>query len=834
MSDLYNKFTKETQIIVKNARNIAEKYSHSYISSTHLFLGLIVQRSNLAVQIMEFMGFDMEELFEGVSTQMQPENGSTPTDEILFTPVIKTILEIAEEEAHYYRTESIEPIFILLGILRAKDSEVSEMLKSSGINYKEVKTLFEDLLKKQQSINGLFGSFFEAAEKMAGGGGDNYYTTTKTKSKKGKKSNTPALDAFGRNLTEAASKKELDPVIGRETETKRIWQMLARRKKNNVILTGASGGGKTAVIEGLANCIAAGNVPKKLANKEIIQIDISGMVAGSKYRGEFEKKLKTVIEECINEKNIILFIDELHTIIGSGNGEGAMDGANILKPYLSSGQIQMIGATTTEEYQKYFEKDSALVRRFQKLMINPPNKEDTLKILKGLKKEYEAYHNVSYNNETLELIVELSDKYITTQVEPDRSINTLDEVGSKISITEEDKLPKELLDLRKKFELLDEKQQEMVQKQNYEEAGKLKKEKEQIIPMLEEMNKKYSSSSKKEVTQQDVREVFSMISGVPVESVQSNSGDAKRYLSMAEQLGKKIINQDEALKLISNTVKRKKAGIENSNKPTVLLFAGSSGVGKSYTAKKLAEFLFHDEKKMVFLNGAEYADKTALNRLTSSNPGYVGYGEATDFEYIRNNPYSILLVDECEKMHPEIWQIFLRIFEEGELKTANGKLINFKNCIIILTSNLGSQKAQKKSVGFDLSSSGQKGDERKTKYQEAIKAYFKPEVLNRISNVVVFNDLSKEDLHNIVKLELIPLIASLKEKGINLIIKKNVEDYIIQNSDDKEGNMGARPIKRSIENLLNDKLADIVLEKGDTIKTITINVSKNQLAFTTK
>jgi len=590
--------------------------------------------------------------------------------------------------------------------------------------------------------------------------------------------------------------------------------------------------GKTAIAEGLALALANGTAPSKLADKELIQIDVSSMIAGSKYRGDFEKKLKDVIKECLQMKNVILFIDEIHTIIGSGNSEGSMDGANILKPYLSSGELQVVGVTTDEEYQKYFEKDGALVRRFQKVVITSPDKQHTIEILKGLRKDYEAFHNVQYSDEVINLIVDLSEKYITTQFEPDRSINTMDEVGAKLSL-EESNLTPEFIKTKKEYEKILEQQDLAVKTQNYQEAAEIKVVRDAIKKKLDQLSKdnKHNAFT---VSVDDVREVFSSISNVPVESIHSKSDSSKRYLEMASTLKQKIINQDDAIDVISNVIKRKMAGIDGGKKPSVLFFAGPTGAGKTFCAKQLAQFLFGTQEKIIRIDGGEYADKTSINRITSANPGYVGYGEKSAFEEVRNNPYSIVLVDECEKLHPDIWQIFLRIFDEGELKTANGKTINFKNCVIILTSNLGAKNAQKKQLGFDTTNSNEIQDVKKTRYNDSIKKFFKPEVLNRLSKIVVFNNLQQEDLRNIVELEVKPLISHVKERGINLVFKKNVFDYILSHSDDKEGLMGARPIKRSIEANLEDQIADIILQKGDEIKTITVNVVKDELVFTSK
>jgi ATP-dependent Clp protease ATP-binding subunit ClpC len=796
-------------------------------------MAILAHRENFACQLIENIGYEPMELYNEFKLMLIPEDGSVEIDELIFTPEVKSVFEAAEKEMEKTKWDYIDAVHILLALLKSNKSEFRDIIKGTGITYKEIMTAYEEAIDQTKSgihraANEIFDAVNENISRKRGG------SEQRQKDRKRKKKGaTPALESFGRNLTALARENGLDPVIGRDKEIERIWRILARRKKNNVIITGESGTGKTAIAEGLANYIAQGKAPTKLSDKEIYLLDVSGMVAGSKYRGDFEKKMKAVIDECVQQKNIVLFIDEIHTIIGAGGAEGSMDGANILKPALANGDLQVIGATTSEEYQKYFEKDGAMVRRFQKVNVNPPNKKDTILILKGLRKHYEDFHGVKYSDEMIDLIVELSDKYVTTQFEPDRSINTLDEVGSKISLIEKD-TSDEFKSINKKLISAQKRMDDAANNQDYDMAGEIQKEVKALDYELGALIDVFEKQESSPVTEDDVREVFSLISGVPVEKINSSSSDAKRYLTMAQDLNKEVINQEEAIEVISKAIKRKKAGVDDSSKPTVLMFAGPTGCGKTFTSKKLAGFLFGDEKKMVFLNGAEYAEKTAANRLSGSDPGYVGYGEATDFEDIRNNPYSILLVDECEKMHKDVWHTFLRIFEEGELKTANGKMINFKNTVIILTSNLGSEISKKKSMGLDLGEATDEQKDRKQKYNNAIKDYFKPEVFNRISKIVVFNDLSREDLRNIVKLELKGIIASLKEKGIKLTVNQKASDYLIDNSDDSSGNLGARPIKRSIEAHLNDDIADIILEKGDTIKSISVAVTKGELKISAK
>lgn len=815
-----NRFTKETNGIIKNARQIAADNKQPFIAPIHFLMGILTVRESLASLVLEEMGFDLMLFYDELKQSLEPEDG--PQDEVLiFTPHIKTIFEQAEKEMEATNWDCIDSLHILLAMFKCEDEVVLEVFHQYECTYEDtLDTYFELKTEDAESLGkGIRQTAEHIAEKM-----------TKVHGKQGAPAvEESALETYGRNLTRLAREKKLDPVIGRENEIERCWRVLCRRKKNNVVCVGEAGVGKTAIAEGIANKIASGKVPFKMMDKEIYLLDVNGMVAGSKFRGDFEKKMQDVIAECEAYENIILFIDEIHTLIGSGSTEGGMDGANILKPALASGAVQVIGATTVTEYQKYFEKDSALVRRFQKLVVNPPDRKTTVKILKGLAETYEQFHQVVYSDDTIELIAELSEKYLTTQFEPDRSINTLDEVGSKISLQENSE-EKELLALKKKVINAKKKLEDAVLVQEYKKADELKQQYEELSDKYEEMiNSKDIEFTV--VTEKDVREVFSLLSGVPVEDVKDQKEDTKRYINMAAELKKKVINQDEAIDAISSVIKRKKAGVDDENKPSVLFFAGATGTGKTHTAKELASFLFGDRQNLVFLNGAEYSDRTALNRLTGGNPGYVGYGEATDFEEIRNNPYSILLIDECEKMHASIWKTFLRIFDEGELKTANGKVINFKNCVIILTSNIGSETSQG-TVGLNLGEDqAVQSDGRKMKYHAAVKKFFKPEVYNRLSKVVVFNDLSRADLNRIVTLELKPLTSKLKAKGIKLTVNKKAKDYILDANEDKKGQFGARPIKRSIERNLADKLSDLILGNDGELTNISVSVEGSELAI---
>jgi len=782
-----------------------------------MFLGILTHKDNVSCEIFQDNGYNIKTLFDSVMATLIPDTSRQKSSVINFSSSSKTACEHAETEMIGFKMNVIDTPHIMLGILHA-ENDISTLLKTAGIDY----NMF------RENLNSYVAETSHGPHEMPN---DMHGMENPNMSPNNQKK-TVALDTYGRNLTKLAQEGKIDPVIGRDSEIKRVWQILARRKKSNAILIGGSGVGKTSIVEGLANEIAIDNVPDKMKNKQIYLLDVPSMVAGSKYRGEFEKKLKSVLQECIANKNIILFIDEIHTIIGAGGAEGSMDGANILKPLLSSGELQVIGATTSEEYQKYFEKDNALVRRFQKVVVEQPDFNTTIQILEGLKKHYEKFHNVVYPKDIIKLIVELGSTYLTSQLEPDRSINILDEIGSKLSLeTNNNDCPELKLLLEQYDNKLDAKMLAL-KVEDYTQAGELKKELEIIGDNISVIKKQNSKLNTKVVTSEKVREVFSAISNIPVENVTRD--DSHKYLKMAETLKQTIINQDSAVDTIASVIKRKKSGIEQSNKPTVLFFAGPTGTGKSYTAKEMTKFMFNDVNKLVFLNGAEYSESISVSRITGGSPNYIGYGEATDLEIIRNNPYSIILLDECEKMHKSIWQIFLRIFEEGSLKTGNGKLIDFKNCIFILTSNLGSEASSKSRLGFESNSTEQKQTETLNRYEAEIKAYFKPEVYNRLSKVIVFNNLTKNDLQHILELELKPLIKILNEKRIKLSFTVKAKSFILDHNEDKDGKYGARPIKRAIEQHINDKLADIVLEKEGTIKSIKVDANDNELLFTAK
>jgi ATP-dependent Clp protease ATP-binding subunit ClpC len=622
----------------------------------------------------------------------------------------------------------------------------------------------------------------------------------------------------------------LDPVVGREQETERMVHILCRRRKSNPILTGEAGTGKTAVVDGLTQRIVSGNVPQKLKDKIVYVLDMGSLVAGTKYRGEFEKRLQGILAEVRKEKNIILFIDEIHTVIGAGSAEGTLDASNLIKPALSRGELQCIGATTTDEYRKHFEKDNALNRRFQPIVIDEPNKEETIEILTGLKKYYEEFHRVSYSPSAISLIVDLTDRYVTDKFFPDKAIDAMDEIGAKLSSNMEEEE-----NLKDKQDEIDDLYIMMKQKTTKKDIREIEKK----IVSLEKEVGKIAKETLVTVSEDDIKNTMSLISGVPLENVSSNSDDAKKYLTMAEELKKVIINQDSAIDQIASVIKRSKAGIRDTKRPNVLMFIGPTGTGKTYLSKQLANFLFGDDEAMVYIDCSELKESFDASKLIGSPPGYVGYDESSKFDQVRTNPYSVILLDECEKAHPDVWNIFLRIFEEGQIENSQGTMINFRNCIILMTSNIGSKRFTEPpriKIGMERAGEDTSIEAIHKGIMDDVKKHFKPEFLNRLDDVVIFNQLQRDDLIQIIRLEILELKDRLKqEKDINLVVTVPMLNHIAELADkESKGAMGARPLRRVIARVIENELCNIVLEGGDALAKITVSyTAKNGITFKT-
>jgi ATP-dependent Clp protease ATP-binding subunit ClpC len=806
---LTNSFSDDTKRIISNARFIAERFRHDYISTTHVLLGLIAYRLCNAVEILEeYLDIDVDELNEVAEKSQTPEFDKVITGPLPFTAGTKRMMEYAFKMMADNDDEFVEPFHLLQGIVKDNMSECALILKNFDIDDKTLNNAIAKYRRDMGPVNAETPAE-DIKERV------NRNSTPKRNNKK-------MLDQFARNLNQLAEDGELDPVIGREMELERMIHILCRRTKQNAVLGGEPGTGKTAVVDGLAQLLVTNQVPYKLKNKVIYSLDMGSLVAGTKYRGEFEKRLQGIMTEVKKDKNIILFIDEIHTVIGAGSAEGTLDASNMIKPALSRGEMQVIGATTMEEYRKHFEKDGALNRRFQCIKIDEPDKETTISILNGLKTHYEEYHGVNYSDDMIKMIVDLCDKYVTDKYFPDKAIDAMDEIGAKLSCDSDI------------GELVDSYGEKIF---NLEEKLKTEKNKTKLKSLEKQLSKMYKEMDEKilenifAVSEDDVKDTMSMLSGVPLENVASKSDEALRYLNMAEHLKQIIINQDDAIDKISNIIKRSKAGIRDIQRPNVMMLIGPTGTGKSFLAKQLSTFLFGSEENMVYIDCAEFGESHDSSKLIGSPPGYVGYEDAGKFEVIRQNPYSVILLDECEKAHPDIWNIFLRIFEEGVIENSQGTEINFKNCVILMTSNIGSKRftePPRAKIGYAPEDSEKGIEVIHKKIKDDVKKHFKPEFLNRIDELVIFNQLQKDDLIRIVKLEIEKLKTRVKEhKNIILDVRPTVFKYIAEEADkESKGSLGARPLRRVIDSQIESQLCDIILENGEDISKITVSYSK--------
>ena len=717
------------------------------------------------------------------------------------TPRAKKVIEYSIEEARNLNPNYVGTEHLLLGLLCEQEGVAAQVLMNLGLKLEDVR----------EEVLNLLGHNPMATEEGGGGGGAG---SGERQASKGK-SKTPALDSFGRDLTELAKQGKLDPVIGRANEIERVIQVLSRRTKNNPVLLGEAGVGKTAIVEGLAQLVVDSSVPELLRDKRIVVLDLAMMVAGTKYRGQFEERIKAVMNEVRRAKNTILFIDELHTLVGAGAAEGAIDAANILKPALARGEIQCIGATTLNEYRKYIEKDAALERRFQQIIVNPPSKDETVEILKGLRDRYEAHHRVQIKDEALHAAVELSDRYISARCLPDKAIDVIDEAGARVRLRAMTR-PPDLKDLDGQIEQLNQEKEAAVAEQDFEKAAhlrdqadKLKKKKENITREWREKSKEIDGVVDEEV----IREVVSKMTGVPLTRIEDN--ETQRLLKMEDELHKQVISQHEAIQAIAKAVRKSRAGLKDPKRPIgTFIFAGPTGVGKTLLAKKLAEFMFGDENALVQIDMSEYMEKHNVSRLIGAPPGYVGYEEGGQLtEKIRRRPYSVVLLDEIEKAHPDVWNMLLQIMEEGRLTDNVGRIIDFKNTILVMTTNIGAdQIVGKRDWGFatgrQLNAEASYND-MKQKLKDEMEKAFRPEFLNRLDDIIVFRSLTNDDLKRIIDIELAKVCKRLLEKGLKLNLTEEAKEFIISKGSNKE--YGARPLRRAIEQFLEDPMAEDLL-----------------------
>jgi ATP-dependent Clp protease ATP-binding subunit ClpC len=789
----------------------AKRFNHNYIGTEHLLLGLIKEGEGIAAKALKASGFSLEQLRKKVEEMIGKGNEEVADNNLPFTPRTKKVLNLSLEEARRLGHNYIGTEHLLLGLLKEGEGIAARVLNEEGAEFNKI----------QSEIIKLLGG-----------------TNISGKGNYSPKSSSKNLQQFSTDLTQLASENQLDPVIGRSREIERVIQILSRRKKNNPCLIGEPGVGKTAIVEGLAQRIVEGDVPETLMNKRVLALDLSSLLAGSKYRGEFEKRLKSVMNEIKESGNTILFIDELHTLVGAGGAEGAIDAANILKPPLARGELQTIGATTLNEYRKYIEKDSALERRFQSVIVEEPSVEDTKEILKGLRDAYEAHHRVKITDDAINAAAELSHRYITDRFLPDKAIDLIDEAGSKARL-QQNTAPNEIKELDKELEKIQQEKEATIKAQEFEAAAKLRDKEKHIKERLEEIKTEWKNEkgmNNTDITRESVARVVSDWTGIPVMKLAEEESD--KLLNLEEELHNRVIGQDEAVYAVSQAIRRSRAGLKDPKRPIgSFIFLGPTGVGKTELAKTLAEVMFDDEDAMIRIDMSEYMEKHSVSRLVGAPPGYVGHEEGGQLtEKVRRRPYAVILFDEIEKAHPEVFNILLQVLEDGQLTDSQGRTVDFRNTVLIMTSNVGANVIQNKSgnLGFKTIEPDIKNkeyEEMKDRVKSKLKDMFRPEFLNRLDEIIVFHALDEEHIKEIVDLMLEELEDRLKERNIRIEISQAAKEMLAKEGYDKE--FGARPLRRTIRRLVENPLAEKFLSKefddGDTIK---IDLENNSLNFT--
>ena len=800
---MYERFTDRARKVMQLANQEAQRFNHEYIGTEHILLGLIKEGSGVAANVLKNLDVDLRKIRLEVEKLVQSGPDMVTMGKLPQTPRAKKVIEYSMEEARNLGHNYVGTEHILLGLLREQEGVAAQVLMNLGLKLEEVREEVLNLLG-----HGMEGA--ESSERSGVGSLGNPGSEPRPG-----KSRTPALDSFGRDLTELARQGKLDPVIGREREIERLMQILSRRTKNNPVLLGEAGVGKTAIVEGFAQRVVEGNVPELLADRRIVVLDLAMMVAGTKYRGQFEERIKAVMNEVRRARNTILFIDELHTLVGAGGAEGAIDASNVLKPALARGEIQCIGATTLDEYRKYIEKDSALERRFQMIVVEPSTKEETIDILKGLRDRYEKHHHVQITDDAIEAAVELSSRYITGRCLPDKAIDVIDEAGARVHLKSMTK-PPDLKEIDEEVERLNKEKEEAVAKQDFEKAAalrdqadKLKKKKAQITREWKEKAREADGVVDADV----VAEVVSKMTGIPL--TRMTTEDSMRLMRMEEELHKRVISQDEAIKSISKAVRRSRSGLKDPKRPTgVFIFAGPTGVGKTLLAKALAEFMFGDEDALIQIDMSEYMEKHNVSRLIGAPPGYVGYEEGGQLtEKIRRRPYAVVLLDEIEKAHPDVFNMLLQVMEEGRLTDSFGRNIDFRNTILIMTTNAGAEAIKNEAqFGFQKPDEDASYENMKQRVTEHIERVFRPEFLNRVDDIIVFRHLTQADLGDVVELELKKVRDRLAEHGLKLVLTDEAKKLLIKRGSNLD--FGARPLRRAIENFIEDPLSEELL-KGE-------------------
>ncbi|MCX7785378.1 MAG: ATP-dependent Clp protease ATP-binding subunit [candidate division WOR-3 bacterium] len=800
---MQERFTERVRKVIALARQEAIRMHNDYIGTEHILLGLIKEGEGVAAMVLINLGINLDELRRAVENAINFGSKTIVLGEIPLNQEARSALNWAVDEARRMNHSYIGTEHILLGLIREERSIASQILQSLGVDLD---------IARQETIKLLGGELGEPQKKTKG--------------------KTSALDFFSRDLTQLAREDKLDPIIGREKEIERVIQILARRKKNNPVLIGEAGVGKTAIVEGLAQRIVEGKIPGVLKNKRVLALDMAAIVAGTKYRGQFEERLKAVVNEIITQGDCVVFIDELHTIVGAGAAEGSIDASNILKPALARGELQCIGATTFEEYRRYIEKHSALERRFQPIIVEAPSVEETIKILMGLKEKYELHHKVIYTDSAIKSAVHLADRYITDRFLPDKAIDVMDEAGSRVKLLRSTVNP-ELEELEKKIEKIRKSKEDAIKQQKFERAAELRDEQKKLIDLLKKKRKEWEKEGNfPVVTEEDIAYVVASWSSVPITKLEEN--EQNRLLKMEEEIGQRIVGQDMAIQAIAKAIRRSRAGIKDPRRPIgSFIFLGPTGVGKTELARVLAKFLFGNEDALIRLDMSEYMEKFNVSRLVGAPPGYVGYEEGGQLtEKVRRKPYSVILFDEIEKAHPDVFNILLQILEDGQLTDSLGRRVNFKNAVIIMTSNIATAEIKKSmTLGFQSPSVAESYEKIKEKLLNEVKRVFRPEFLNRVDEIIVFNPLDRDQMEKIVDIQMREIAERLKDKKLTLQLQKSAKDLLVEQGFDPE--FGARPIKRAMRRLLEDPLSEEILKnrfpEGTTIR---IERDGDRLIFT--